>query len=38
VAIAAYPASYYWITALEYASGLAEVNKSLVQDLSKILS
>jgi hypothetical protein len=38
VAIAAYPASYDWISALEYASGLAEVNKSLVQDLSKIFS
>ena len=38
VAIAAYPASYHWISTLEYASGLAEVNKSLVQDLSKILS
>jgi hypothetical protein len=38
VAIATYPASYDWISALEYASGLAEVNKSLVQDLSKIFS
>ena len=38
VAITAYPASYNWISALEYASRLAEVNKSLVQDLSKIFS
>jgi hypothetical protein len=38
VAITAYPASYNWISALKYASGLAEVNKSLVQDLSKIFS